>query len=143
MFQTLTLDEWIDTYKPIKNPNNDWGDDCSYSAFETYGDDLNAVQAHDYKNVWTEVDGDDGGVYIVAGFARVNRIQYYVCEVPFDEDKYQEVVVSLDLDCETCGGEEQEETCAYCAGSGYCSYYPDTRDELAKYLGDTRVNATI
>jgi hypothetical protein len=142
MFQTLTVDEWVETYKPIKNPNNDWGDDCSYSAFETYGDDLAQVQEHDYKNVWTEVDGNDG-VYIVAGFARVNRIQYYICEVPFDESKQQEVLVSLEQDCESCENPAGEGDCPDCGGSGYISHYPDTREELVELLGDTRANDTI
>jgi hypothetical protein len=142
MYRTLTMDEFVETYKPIKNPNNDWGDECEYSAFETYGDDLNAVQLQNEKFVWTEVDGDDG-IYIVSGMAFVNRIQYYICEVPFDEDKFQEVLVCLDQDCETCENPETVSDCDDCGGSGYISHYPDTREELVELIGDTRANATI
>lgn len=137
MFQTLSIDEWVETYKPIKNPNSDW--DSDYSPFETYSPDLDFVRGHDDKFIWTEVDGDDG-VYIVAGYALVNRIQYYICEVPHD-GKFQQVLVCLDQDCEECAG--QEDDCSECAGSGYISHYPDTREELVELLGDTRANATI
>lgn len=142
MYRTLTTDEWVETYKPIKNPNNDWGDECQYSAFETYGSDVEYVQSRGNAYVWTEVDGDDG-VYIVAGYAYVNRIQYYVCEVPFDETKFQEVLVCLDEDCESCENPEVEGDCPDCGSSGYISHYPDTREELVELLGDTRANATI
>lgn len=138
MFQTLTIDEWAETYKPIKNPNNDWSDDIMYSAFETYSPDLDEVLKHDDKFIWTEVDGDDG-VYIVEGYSLVNRIQYYICEVPHT-GKFQQVLVCLDQDCED---EECPNLCSTCGGAGYIAHYPDTREELVELLGDTRANATI
>lgn len=140
MFRTLTIDEWAETYKPIKNPNNNWSSEMTYSAFETYSPDLDKVLAQDNKFIWTEVDGDDG-VYIVEGYSLVNRIQYYICEVPH-EDKFQQVLVSLEQDCEECENPETDNYCDECGGSGYISHYPDTREELVELLGDTRANAT-
>lgn len=139
MFLTLTVDEWADTYKPTRNPNNNWSDDLMYNAFETYSPDLDKVIAQNDDFIWTEVDGDDG-VYIVAGYALVNRIQYYICEVPRTTDKFQQVLVCLDQTCETCEGGDG---CLDCGGAGYIAHYPDTREELVELIGDTRANVTI
>ena len=81
------LDLWDAKYKPQDN-HFDGAD-----KFETYGRDLDYVRSvHDTdpRRVWTLVDGDDGNLYIVDGFHLVNRINYFVTELPF-EGKFLEV----------------------------------------------------
>jgi hypothetical protein len=89
MSKFYTESAWLETFKPILNPNNNWGEGATYSAFETYGDDLAVVQNTDNNLIWTEVDGDSG-TYIISGMHWVNRIQYFICENPW-EDEYTEV----------------------------------------------------
>jgi hypothetical protein len=75
------LEKWDAKYKPQDN-HFDGAD-----KFETYGRDLDYVRSvHDIdpKRVWTLVDGDDGNLYIVDGFHLVNRINYFITEVPFE-----------------------------------------------------------
>ena len=72
------LDTWEEKYKPLTN-HFDGGD-----KFETYGEELEFVRAQDPRCVWTLVDGDDGNLYIVDGYHFVNRINYFVTEVPFE-----------------------------------------------------------
>jgi hypothetical protein len=91
------LEAWEAKYKPIKNqfaqPQGEFGDEFVEDKFETYGDDLEFVRSvcdADPRRVWTLVDGDDGNLYIVDGYHLVNRINYFVTEVPF-EGKFMEV----------------------------------------------------
>lgn len=139
MYQTLSFDEWIEQYKPIQNPKNNYGEEFTFSSFETYGEELDFVRSHDDKFIWTEVDGD-GGTYIISGYSLVNRINYYICEVPHT-GKFQQVPTCIYKDCETCDGDPKD-YCADCDGMGDISHYPDTREELVALLGDT-ANATI
>jgi hypothetical protein len=78
------LDAWEAKYKPITNHFD--GTD----KFETYGEELDFVRAQDPRCIWTLVDGDDGNLYIVDGYHLVNRINYFITEVPF-EDNFLEV----------------------------------------------------
>jgi len=128
----LLYDEWLAKYKPIKNPTNDWGGD--YSAFETFSPDVDFVWSQPENLVWTEIDGD-GGCYLVAGKAYVNRIQYYVCEVPWEEN-VEDVVVQLWVPCE-CANEDNDydgdPDCQLCE-SGTIDFFPDTHEELERVL---------
>jgi hypothetical protein len=36
------------------------------------------------SHVWTMVDGEDGGIYIVTGKHYTNRISYWISENPFE-----------------------------------------------------------
>lgn len=77
------LDAWEEKYRPIKNHLNEdgfWEND----KFETYGAELEFVRAQDPRCIWTLVEGDDGNMYIVDGFHLVNRLSYFVTEVPFE-----------------------------------------------------------
>jgi hypothetical protein len=78
------LDAWEAKYKPVRNHFKD------NDKFETYGQELEFVRAQDPRRVWTLVDGDDGNLYIVDGYHFVNRINYFVTQVPF-EGKFMEV----------------------------------------------------
>lgn len=140
MYSTYTMDEWVDTFKPIVNPTNDWGGD--YSAFETYGDDFEFVKSQPAEMVWTEIDGD-GGSYILNGFHFVNRIQYFVCQVPSALPTYQEVVVCLYKECDCSDEGEGNPDCDECDGDGYMSIYPETREELIEIYGEEVANAKL
>jgi hypothetical protein len=142
----ITFDEFVETFKPINNPNNDWGGE--YSAFETYGDDWEFVKSQPANLVWTELAGD--GSVIVNGFHYVNRLQYFVATVPVPDDVAIEVIVSLDKECECVDKitegiltyrEDPKPDCKECEGSGYMSIYPDTREELVELFGEEYANA--
>ena len=117
----MTYAEWEAKYKPI--PNHITGECCS---FETYGDEVNFVASQDPMTVWTEMDGDNG-VYLVNGMHYVNRIQYYVTEVPWQEDDDICITICEYVTC-SCYNEETDESdsdCDKCQGDGS---YTDWKD---------------
>ena len=130
MFSRITLDEWVDTYQPVTNPNNDWGG--AYSAFETYGDDLDYVLQQDDRHVWTAIEHDEG-ITIVAGYHLVNRLQYFITIKPYDD--FIEVPISIDKECDCNAEGEGSEDCQECNGNGYITIYIDTREELEEIYG--------
>ena len=140
----ILVDEWVDTYKPIKNENNDWGGD--YSAFETYSPEVDFVWSKPDNLVWTEIDGDEGS-YIIAGKHLVNRLQYFVCEIPWTDENLM-VAISIEEQCNECDGTGEEpevdengnSDCWLCGGRGYFTRYPDTMEELEQLIGKERAN---
>ena len=93
----MDFDEWCEKYKPMQNHLSEE----SIDYFETYGIEVGyvlGVADCDPKRVWTYVDGD-GGTYVVDGYHLVNRIYYYITEVPYEGDGL-EVCVSSDEECE-------------------------------------------
>jgi len=86
------LDAWEAKYQPLKNHiDNDgfWEND----KFETYGEELDYVRSvYDTEpaRVWTLVEGHDGNLYIVNGYHLVNRLNYFVTNLPF-EGEFMEV----------------------------------------------------
>jgi hypothetical protein len=137
----MTVDEWVETFKPIKNPNNDWGGD--YSAFETFSPDVTFVSAQPDNLIWTEIDGD-GGCYIISGYHLVNRIQYYVATVPFPKDAYIEAVVCLYKECDCIDEDyEADPDCAECESGGTVNVYAETRADLIEIYGEEYANASI
>lgn len=55
------------------------------NLFETFGDDMDTVNAADPKCVWTVLDGEGDSQYLVPGFHHVNRIGYVIAEKPITE----------------------------------------------------------
>jgi len=95
----MTFDEWVEKYKPIKN-------ECGEIAMlETYGKEYEFVKAQNPLNVWTFCDGGEGG-YILNGFNFVNRIGYYVTEIPFDNAKDY---IFVNVEDEESDEEDEEE----------------------------------
>ena len=80
-FIEMDIDSWWDTYKPKTNPIDPMGsyDGC---LFETHGSEIQFVKEQTPENIWTLGDGDDGDMYICNGYSVVNRIGYFVTEVP-------------------------------------------------------------
>jgi hypothetical protein len=125
----LKWDEWVEKYKPIKNhitkyPNKD----ADYDMFETYGDEQEYVYSLDEKLVWTEVQGDCS-MLLLAGRHFVNRLNYYVCEIPWETGNEQ-VLISVEVECE-CYDDEKfdwggDPDCKLgCEGEGYRTEYVD------------------
>lgn len=74
----LEYDEWFDKYKPITNDHDE------IKVYETYGVDLEFIESIIEDNrVWTFIDGGDFSV-ITNGAMFVNRLCYYVTEVPWE-----------------------------------------------------------
>jgi hypothetical protein len=101
-FIEMTLDEWVETYKPI---NNHIDNNSSFGGimFETYGDEVEFVKFQHPANIWTYGDGDGGGGYIWSGWMFVNRIGYFVTEVPCPDDTTIQILIDEPpIECEKC-----------------------------------------
>jgi hypothetical protein len=108
-FIEMDFDEWCATYKPI--PNN-IVEDSSFDGtmFETYGDEVAFVKKADPAYIWMYGDGDDGGSYIWNGWHIVNRIGYFITEVPCPADTTIQVKVSSYwFYCEGCSAEIEDD----------------------------------
>jgi hypothetical protein len=102
-FIEMTEQEWFDTYKPILNHIDD---NASFDGhmFETYGDEVEFVKSQSPANIWMFGDGDDGGLYIWSGWGFVNRLGYFITEVPCPPDTDIQIMVGEpDLTCDFCG----------------------------------------
>ena len=91
MYTKMDYFDWDRKYKPISV------DGCA-KMFETYGEDLKEVVAADPNKVWTLVDGEDGETVIVNGYHFVNRIVYYITEVPFEDGEEIDVIDEDDIE---------------------------------------------
>ena len=86
--RTMTYDEWCDEFQPIVNI---FSRDPDETRFETYGKELDFILSRDPARVWTEVDAEGRFTTIVDGYHLVNRLAYYVTEVPRDFDTFYEI----------------------------------------------------
>ncbi len=108
-FIEMDFDEWCDTYKPI--PNN-YDENASFDGamFETYGAEVEFVKKADPAHIWMYGDGDDGGTYIWSGWGFVNRLGYFITEVPCPPDTTIQIKVGINwYYCEGCGIEMEDE----------------------------------
>lgn len=122
---SLTWEEWQEQFKPIPNTINEYRVDTP--AFETYGEELDFVEKFVAENkVWTMIDFGNGNV-IINGYAWVNRMCYYITEVPWQENTDYEVALYIET-CEKCGEpydfacieDDGENTCPRCCGHEGC-----------------------
>ena len=94
MSDVITMDEytWFDKYKPIPNtvPGGTQGQ-CGLAVgnegymYETYGPDLAFVQKiriAESHCVWTQTE-EDGVCIIQNGYHHINRMGYFITEIPF------------------------------------------------------------
>lgn len=98
----MTWEEFEKTFKPIKNPFYGKNFGSSEYMFETYGDEIDYVnkiaQEKGARYIWTDIDGD-GWNTIDTGIHFVNRMGYYITEVPWsDEDNVQVILSDPDVD---------------------------------------------
>ena len=112
-FIEMDFDEWCEVYKPIVNHlDNNASFDNGYGGimFETYGDEVAFVKEQDGSYIWTYGDGDDGGSYVWNGWSFVNRIGYFITEVPCPADTTIQIKVSSYwYYCEGCGAEFEDD----------------------------------
>jgi hypothetical protein len=113
-FVELTFDEWVDQYRPVVNqfdPNASFQDESGNGImFETYGDEIEFVKKQDPATIWMYGSGDDGGLYIWNGWGFVNRLGYFITEVPCPDNLTVQVQVGEpDLTCEFCSDIIQED----------------------------------
>jgi hypothetical protein len=105
-FIEMTFDEWVDTYKPIVNhidTNASFDNGYGGLMFETYGEEVDFVKEQPENRIWMYGDGDDGGGYLWSGWGFVNRIGYFITEVPFPDNTTIQVLVSTPCYfCENC-----------------------------------------
>jgi hypothetical protein len=71
----------IEDFKPINNKFRP-----EEQMFETFGKELEWVKDQPENKVWTLMDDDDGNLVITTGFHVVNRVGYYVTEIPWDRE---------------------------------------------------------
>lgn len=88
---------WLEKYQPIDNKFLGMGEEgdpegnhpYNGKMFETFGPELEFVLNTPEKRVWTLVDGDDSSTIITAGYHIVNRIGYFITDIPWiDEMEY-------------------------------------------------------
>jgi hypothetical protein len=107
-FTELEFEEWVDKYKPITN-HIDTNASFDGLMFETYGEEVEFVKQAGNGHIWMYGDGDDGGTYIWNGWGFVNRIGYFITEIPFTPDDTVQVVVSHNwFYCENCQAEFED-----------------------------------
>ena len=108
-FIEMDFDEWCDIYKPIPN-NIDTSASFNGTMFETYGKEVEFVKKADEAHIWMYGDGDDGGTYIWNGWGFVNRIGYFITEVPCPPNvDIQVKVSSYWFYCEACSAEIEDD----------------------------------
>jgi hypothetical protein len=112
-FIEMDFDEWCDTYKPIINhidSNASFDNGDGGIMFETYGDEVEFVKSQSPANIWMYGQGDDGGTYVWNGWGFVNRLGYFITEVPCPDGLTIQVQVGEpDLTCDFCGDILDEE----------------------------------
>ena len=107
-FIEMDFDEWCEKYKPIQN-HIDTNASFDGAMFETYGDEVAFVKEQDGSYIWTYGDGDDGGSYVWNGWHFVNRIGYFITEVPCPPETDIQIRVSFNwFYCENCGAEFED-----------------------------------
>ena len=86
-FVRMTYDKWLAKYRPIKNPSdaNAPYDGC---MFEIYGADFEFVRRQPLEKIWTLLDDGDRNQAIYAGCHYVDRIGYFVTEVPCPSNRF-------------------------------------------------------
>jgi len=99
---TLTEDEFDSQFPLVENhlnPHATWAfSDGRGCLFETYGEEFDFVRRQDPTRVWTIIDDDDGGWYIVNGLHYVNRIGYLISRNAVPDGMAIEVHIPLSTD---------------------------------------------
>ena len=76
MSDLLNEDVWVDTYQPIQNPSSN---DIFFDTHDKY------LATVDPKQIWTWTEESGVGI-IQAGYWRINRIAYFVCEKKWEDE---------------------------------------------------------
>jgi hypothetical protein len=113
-FIEMDFEDFVKTYKPITNhidKNASFQDESGQGImFETYGEEIEFVKSANPNCIWTYGDGDDGGSYIWNGFHFINRLGYFITEVPCPENTTIQIKISSYwFYCEGCGAEIEDD----------------------------------
>lgn len=91
--KTINTDEFIEIYKPIKNHIIQ---DTSYNGymFETFGKEIDYIvklanKPESKQYVWTLLECADEEQYIVPGYFLINRLGYFITEIPWESENIQ------------------------------------------------------
>lgn len=128
-FIELDFDTWEEKYKPVTNERGE------IRQYETYGDDLDIVTNTDYHYVWTWADGGDYSV-IYSGTGFVNRLVYYITEVPWKEGEFIEIDMYEPDECETTGVHEYETVTRYDGNTYECCKHCGEDKEYLESIDD-------
>ena len=84
----MSMIEFDDKYTgdPAYNHDGEEGQDGFLETFEPSITQVQIVNTLRPKTLWTVVEGDDGNLYIVAGYHLVNRLHYVVTVEEWSDD---------------------------------------------------------
>jgi len=90
---TITYEKFVETYKPIKNHIIQ---DAPYNGcmFETFGKEIDYIvklanKPESKQYVWTLLECADEEQYIVPGYFLINRLGYFITEIPWESENIQ------------------------------------------------------
>lgn len=84
----MNFDEWMIEYRPVLNhfdPNASFDGLMFETEYEFVRENVLA------NKVWTYLEGDKGEPLLVSGYHFVNRLGYFVTEVPFNPLEHIEI----------------------------------------------------
>lgn len=91
--KTINIDEFIEIYKPVKNHIIQ---DTPYNGymFETFGKEIDYIvklanKPESKQYVWTLLECADEEQYIVPGYFLINRLGYFITEIPWESENIQ------------------------------------------------------
>jgi len=113
---SISLEEWIRKYKPIKNideSRNYYNADgqLRYGWFDYDSrDDRDYLKSVSENKVWTEIHSSGSFEGIVAGAVAFDRLEYYITEIAWDNNGIE---VDYHIECkeeypDCCQDEEEE-----------------------------------
>jgi hypothetical protein len=76
----LSAEEWIEKYRP-EMANG------AIKMYETFGEDFNFIKTVEPRRVWTLIV-EENDAFIESGYRWVNRLSYFITEVPWEEGRY-------------------------------------------------------
>jgi hypothetical protein len=85
--RTLTEEEFDQRFQGLVTDVN--GDRVEIA----YADAPGIAHALTKRRLWTEIEGDEGGSYLIAGWAYVNRLGYYTTVTPWEADEAGRLMV--------------------------------------------------
>lgn len=96
-FIELTVDEFIERFKPLPNPVTpsapcDFGN-AKGCLIETYGAEWEFIRSFDRQRVWTLIDNNAGDLFLLSGLRWVNRLGYIITQNPWPENSTVEVTL--------------------------------------------------
>tara|TARA_B100000927_G_scaffold19530_1_gene14907 strand:- start:722 stop:1132 length:411 start_codon:yes stop_codon:yes gene_type:complete len=112
----ISMKEWKKKYKPIQNSNHKYRNYYNvdghiiYGWFDVYNEeDREHLKSIPANRVWTEVHSSGSFEGIVAGAVAVDRLEYYITEIPWENSG---IVVDYHFECKEeypdCCQDEEE-----------------------------------